>query len=216
MPSSEVRVGRLHVLTDFRFQQRYAPADLARLAIDGGADTIQFRQKEGTTRERWSNLVPTAAVCRASGVPLIVDDDFGMALAAGAAGVHLGQDDLPVAAARAGAPAGFVVGATASTVQQALAAEAAGADYVGFGPVFPSGSKGSQVDVRGVEALGEVCRAVRVPVIAIAGITEERVASVIRAGAYGVAVMTAVSTADDPLEAALSLRRAIDKAMSDG
>lgn len=208
--TSSVEVGRLHVLTDFHFQQRHAPAALARLAIEGGADTIQFRQKQGTARERWANLTAVAAACGEAGVPLIVDDDLGMALAVGAAGVHLGQLDLPVAAARACAPAGFVIGATASTVAEARAAEAAGASYVGFGPVFPTRSKGAPAPTRGLEALAEVCAAIAVPVIAIAGITPARVPDALRAGAHGVAVMTAVSTAPDPRAAAAALRAALD------
>jgi thiamine-phosphate pyrophosphorylase len=198
VPSQTTVVGRLHVLTDFRFQQRYAPAELARIAAEGGADTIQFRQKEGSARERWSNLVPTADACRTAGVPLVVDDDLGMALAAGAAGVHLGENDLPVGAARAAAPAGFIVGATASSVEAAVAAEEAGADYIGFGPVFATRSKAAPAPVRGLDGLAAVCRAVRIPVVAIAGITPARVPAVMGAGAHGVAVMTAVSTAADP------------------
>ena len=208
-------VGRLHVLTDFRFQQRYAPAELARIATEAGADTIQFRQKEGTARERWSNLVPTAAACRAAGVPLIVDDDLGMALAAGAAGVHLGENDLPVDAARAAAPAGFLVGATASSVGAAVAAEEAGADYIGFGPVFATRSKAAPAPVRGLDGLAAVCRAVRIPVIAIAGITPARVPAVLGAGAYGVAVMTAVSTASDPRLAVEDFVRTIRRVVTD-
>jgi thiamine-phosphate pyrophosphorylase len=203
------RVGRLHVLTDFRFQQRFSPAALARLAIEGGADTIQFRQKEGSSRERWWNLRATAEACREAGATLIVDDDFGMALTAGAAGVHLGDHDLPIEAVRDAAPAGFLVGATASTLEVALEAEAAGADYIGFGPVFPTRSKASATPVRGVAALAEVCKTVRIPVIAIAGITPERVAEVLLAGAHGVAVMTAVSTAPDPRLATAELREAL-------
>jgi thiamine-phosphate pyrophosphorylase len=206
---SAVAIGRLHVLTDYRFQQRFTPAALASLAIEGGADTIQFRQKEGTARERWWNLRATAAACHKAGVALVVDDDFGMALAVGAAGVHLGETDLPIEAVRAAAPAGFLVGGTASTVEGALEAEAAGADYIGFGPVFPTRSKLSSTQVRGLGALADVCAAVRVPVIAIAGITPARIPHVIAAGAHGVAVMTAVSTATDPRAATAALREAL-------
>ncbi|HYE96164.1 MAG TPA: thiamine phosphate synthase [Rubricoccaceae bacterium] len=209
-----MRVGRLHVLTDFLFQQRYPHAELARLAIAGGADTIQFRQKEGTTRDRLAGLRPTAAVCRAAGVPLLVDDDLALALAVDADGVHLGQTDLPVADARAIlAPRERppLVGATATTVEDALLAEAAGADYVGFGPVFPTGSKRNPASVKGLAALAAVCRGVRIPVVAIAGITPERVAACLDAGAHGVAVMTAVTTAPDPQAATARFREVIER-----
>jgi thiamine-phosphate pyrophosphorylase len=208
-------VGRLHVLTDFHFQQRFGHAALAHLAIAGGADTVQFRQKQGTVRDLLANLRPTAAACRAAGVPLVVDDRLDLALAAGADGVHLGQLDLPVAAARAAlarcdGPT-RIVGASATTAEQARAAEADGADYVGFGPVFETRSKANPASVKGLAGLEEACAAVRIPVIAIAGITPERVRAVLEAGAHGVAVMTAVTTAPDPQAAAARFREEIER-----
>ena len=208
-------IGRLHVLTDFLFQQRFSHAVLARLAIAGGADTIQFRQKAGTTRDRLAGLRPTVATCRAAGVPLIVDDHLDLAVATGADGVHLGQLDLPVADARAVlarcGPATRIVGATATTAEEARVAEAAGADYIGFGPVFPTTSKANPASVKGVGGLAAACAAVRVPVIAIAGVTPERAGACLDAGAHGVAVMTAVTTAADPQAAAARFREAIER-----
>ena len=206
-------IGRLHVLTDFHFQQRLTHAEIAREAAAGGADTVQFRQKTGTLRDWISNLDPTVAACRAAGVPCLVDDHLGLALAAGADGVHLGALDLPVDRARAvaqvpGRP--FVIGATATTASGAAAAQAAGADYVGFGPVFPTASKDSPASVKGLDGLAQACRAVSIPVVAIAGITPERVAPCLEAGAWGVAVMTAVTTAPDPAAAAAAFRDEID------
>lgn len=206
--------GRLHVLTDFLFQQRFAHAQIAALAAAGGADTVQFRQKTGTARDRYVEALRTADACRSAGVPLIVDDHLDLALAVGASGVHLGQLDLPIEAARRVLGDGAVIGATVTTVAQARDAEAAGASYLGFGPVFPTRSKRSPVSVKGLDGLAAVCSAVAVPVIAIAGITPERVAPVIEAGAHGVAVMTAVTTAADPQAAAADFRRALDAALS--
>ncbi len=207
-------VGRLHVLTDFHFQQRLTHAELAREAVAGGADTVQFRQKTGTTRDQIANLVPTVGACRASGVPCLVDDRLGLALAAGADGVHLGALDLPIGRARAvaqGLGRPLVIGATATTASGAARAQAEGADYVGFGPVFPTASKASPASVKGLDGLEAACRAVSVPVIAIAGVTPERVADCLEAGAWGVAVMTAVSTATDPARAAAAFRDEIDR-----
>ncbi len=211
MPPSPV--GRLHVLTDFHFQQRLPHAEVARQAVAGGAETIQFRQKSGTVRDRWANLVPTVAACRAAGVPCLVDDHLDLALAARADGVHLGALDLPVSAARAvlDRQGGGIVGATATTAEAARRAEADGADYVGFGPVFPTGSKAAPASVKGLAGLEAACRAVSVPVIAIAGITPERVAPCLDAGAWGVAVMTAVTTAPDVAAAAARFREEIDR-----
>ena len=211
-------IGRLHVLTDFHFQQRRGHAALARLAVAGGAEVIQFRQKTGSARDRWANLVPTVAAVRESSATILVDDDLGLALASGADGVHLGQTDLPVDAARraldltaGGDCAPRIVGATATTVAQALTAEASGADYVGFGPVYSTGSKSNPAKVKGLAGLAEACAAVSIPVIAIAGITPARVAPCLEAGAHGVAVMTAVSCAPDPQAAAATFREEIER-----
>ncbi|NNF59084.1 MAG: thiamine phosphate synthase [Rhodothermaceae bacterium] len=206
-------IGRLHVLTDFHFQQRFSHADLARLALAGGADTIQFRQKIGSVRDLLAGLRPTVTACREAEVPLLVDDHLTLALAVEADGVHLGQSDLPIAEARAvldRCPGHTrLLGATATTVAQAREAEAAGADYIGFGPVFATQSKANPAPVKGLAGLEAVCDAVQIPVIAIAGITPERVRLVLGAGAHGVAVMTAISTAEDPRTATAAFRDAI-------
>ena len=211
-------VGRLHVLTDFHFQQRRTHAQVAAAAVAGGADAVQFRHKGGTARDRLANLAPTVAACRAAGVGCLVDDHLDLALAAGADGVHLGALDLPVAAARAVADAfaqaagrPFVVGATATTAAAAARAQADGADYVGFGPVFATGSKASPASVKGLDGLAAACAAVSVPVVAIAGITPGRVAGCLDAGAWGVAVMTAVTTAPDPARATAAFRAEVDR-----
>lgn len=203
-------IGRLHVLTDFYFQQRFSHAGLAQLAIDGGADTVQFRQKKGGIRHQIRDARETAAVCARKGVPLIVDDRLDLVLATGAAGVHLGQTDFPVPDARRILPPDTVIGATATNVEQAQRAEEEGAHYIGFGPVYPTASKANPAAVKGIDGLREVCRAVSIPVIAIAGITPKRVVPVLEAGAHGIAVMTAVTTAQDPEQAAAQFRKAID------
>jgi thiamine-phosphate pyrophosphorylase len=212
-PLAPPRIGRLHVVTDTRLQTRFSHADLARLAARGGADTVQFRHKEGTMRERWAALEPTAEVCARAGVGLLVDDHVDLALAAGAAGVHVGQDDLPAAVARRLLGPGATVGATATTAAQARAAEAAGASYVGFGPVFATASKADPASVKGLDGLAEACAAVRIPVVAIGGITVARVAAVLGAGAHGVAVLSAVVCADDVEAAAAAFREAVERGL---
>ncbi len=184
------------------------------MALDGGADTIQFRDKGSNIRHLLRQARETARVCRERHVPLIVDDRIDLMLAVDANGVHLGQTDLPVSVAREIVSDGRIVGATATTVDQALRAEAEGADYIGFGPVFPTGSKANPASVKGVDGLRDVCTAVGIPVIAIAGVTADHIAAVLDAGAHGVAVMTAVSKADDPTAAARQLRQRIDEYFS--
>lgn len=193
-----MQIGRLHIITDFWFQQKYSHGDLASMAISGGADTIQFRQKHGSARHLLEEAQKTADVCRDAAVPLIVNDRIDVALAVEAAGIHLGQEDFPVAVARRLLGDGILIGATATTLEQARKAHQDGASYVGFGPVYPTSSKANPASVKGIDALSQVCAGVDIPVIAIAGIRTDRISEVMSAGAYGVAVMTAVSLADDP------------------
>ena len=213
-PSAPKIIGRLHVLTDFHFQQRHSHADLARLALGGGADVIQFRQKTGAVRHKLHEAGRTAAVCQDLGGVLLIDDHLDIALTLGADGVHLGQDDFPIAEARRILGPDAIIGATATTQAQAKQAEIEGADYIGFGPVYPTRSKANPATVKGLDGLAAVCRAVSIPVIAIAGITMERVPEVMAAGAYGVAVMTAITCAPDPEAATRKFREALDEALS--
>lgn len=208
-------IGRLHVLTDFRIQQQYAHAELAELAIGGGADTIQFRQKSGGLRHQLHDAHEVARVCTSAGVPLIINDRIDMMLATGAAGVHLGQRDFPVAEARRILGPEVIIGATATTAEQAARVEEEGASYVGFGPVYPTNSKQSPASVKGLAGLTSCCKAVSIPVIAIAGMTPDRVEDVLRAGAHGIAVLSAVVTSDDPAQATRAFRTALDEALAD-
>lgn len=204
------RVGRLHVLTDFHFQQRYSHAEIARLAIEGGADAIQFRQKTGPFRAHLREARLTQAICAQTTTPLLINDRLDLALAVGASGIHLGQEDLPIDVARRIAPASFIIGATATTTEQAKQAWQEGADYIGFGPVFPTSSKANPASTKGLDGLARACAAVPIPVIAIAGITPERTSLALEAGAWGVAVMTAITCADNPQEATTPFREIID------
>ncbi len=206
-------LGRLHVLTDFQFQQHFSHAELAELAIRGGADTIQFRQKFGGIRHRLHEARRTLETCSVHGVPLIVNDMLEVAMSIGAAGIHLGQMDFPVAEARRILPTEYIIGATAANVSEAERAWRDGATYIGFGPVYFTMSKANPSAVTGVDGLARVCAAIPIPVIAIAGITAERVDEVMDAGAHGIAVMSAVTNAEDPAEATREIREALDAAL---
>lgn len=203
-------IGRLHVLTDFHLQQDHSHADLARLAIRGGADTIQFRQKHGGIQNQIVEARHVASVCADASIPLIVDDRPDIAQTVHATGVHLGQRDFPIDAARSVLGPDRIIGATATKPHQASAAYELGADYIGFGPVFPTTSKRNPKSVKGPEGLAKTCEAVPIPVIAIGGITNDRVRAALEAGAHGVAVLSAVATASDPERATARFRAAID------
>lgn len=206
----EKPIGRLHVLTDFHLQQRRSHGELAQLAIRGGADTIQFRQKHGGIQNMLSEAYGVADVCQDTSTPLIIDDRLDIAQAVGANGVHLGQNDFPVDAARSVLGSEAIIGATATKTGQVVEAYELGADYIGFGPVFPTTSKRNPKSVKGPEGLAEACDAVPIPVIAIGGVTHDRVRAALEAGAHGVAVMSAIVTANDPEQATARFRAAID------
>ena len=199
------RIGALHVLTDTVLQSRHSHVELARMAVAGGAGAVQYRQKSGNAREMIETARAMREVCVRASVPLIVNDRVDVALAAEANGVHLGQDDFPVATARRLLGAGRIVGVSAGNPDEARQGIADGADYVGFGPVFPTGSKSDAGEVQGLEKLADFIRAVRAPVIAIGGIGAGNAADAVRSGAHGVAVISAVCCQADPEAATRNL-----------
>jgi thiamine-phosphate pyrophosphorylase len=209
---TETSIGRLHIITDFYLQQQISHAELAIQAIEGGADVIQFRQKRGGIRNKLIAARKLKIVCEEAGVPLIINDHLNIAQALGA-GAHLGQDDFPLPEAREILGSEVVIGATATTAEQARQAYEDGADYIGFGPVFTTQSKFNRSSTKGVEGLAAACDAVPIPVIAIAGITSDRVQPALDAGAHGVAVLSAVATADSPKRATARIRAALDDAV---
>ena len=209
---TEKSIGRLHIITDFYIQQELSHAELAERAIAGGADVIQFRQKRGGIRNKLIAARKIKAVCEEAGIPLIINDHLNIAQALDA-GIHLGQDDFPINEARRILGDAAIIGATATTAQQARRAYEDGADYIGFGPVFTTQTKFNRAPTKGLEGLTAACEAVPIPVIAIAGITSDRVQPALGAGAHGVAVLSAVATADSPEHATARIRAAIDDAV---
>jgi thiamine-phosphate pyrophosphorylase len=181
---------------------------LAAALVDGGARIVQLRMKDGDAAMMLAVARVLAPWCRARGVTFIVNDRVDVAIAAGADGVHLGQDDLPLPAARAIAPAGFVIGVSTHDEAQARAAGEGGADYIGFGPCFTTSTKRDPDPVVGVERLARVCAASRIPVVAIGGITLATVADVARAGASAAAIIRAVNRAPDIAAAARAVTAA--------
>ena len=169
-------------------------------ALDGGAEMIQLREKTLPSGTLFPLARKLRARCRAAGVPFIVNDRVDLALAVDADGVHLGQDDLPPAPARALLRPRMILGLSTHSVEQAKAAQAAGADYVAVGSMFPTTSK-PEFQLVGLALARHVRPVVQVPLIGIGGITPDNVADVITAGADGVAVISAVCAASDPAAA---------------
>jgi thiamine-phosphate pyrophosphorylase len=174
----------------------HEPVALARILLGAGARLLQLRLKDAGSREFLDAARAIAALCRECGAILIVNDRVDIALLSGASGVHLGQEDLPLAAARALLGADRIIGVSTHTVDQAQAAEAGGADYIGFGAIYSGGLKNVK-NAQGLERLREVRRAVRIPIVAIGGITEATLPAVLEAGADAAAIITDVVRALD-------------------
>ena len=202
--------GRLHLITDTRAGRD--PLAGVAAALDAGVDVVQVRMKDATDRQVHAVTRQVVSMCDAHGATCIVDDRLDVALAAGAAGVHLGDDDLPVADARKVAGPGFVIGATVRDPGAAVRAVEAGASYLGVGPAFVTSTKVGLPAPIGPAGIAAVCAVATVPVIAIGGVRPDRVAALIDAGAHGVAVVDAVHAAPDPAAAVRELRAALGAA----
>jgi len=186
--------------------------EVAGAALEGGAGLVQLRDKGLPDRALWELGREMRRLTRKRGAAFIVNDRVDIALAAEADGVHLGQDDMPVAAARRIMGAGAIIGASVASAQEARAAEAEGASYVSVGAIFATSSKPDAGGAIGVRAIGEVKHAVDIPVLAIGGINCDNVEAVIRGGADGVAVLSAIAEAEDMVAATAGLLRVIREA----
>jgi thiamine-phosphate pyrophosphorylase len=182
----------LYVITDEAIAGGLTHAEIAQRAILGGADVIQLRDKACGCRELYRIGRALRTITMKTGTVFIVNDRLDVALACGADGVHLGQDDIRVDVARQIAPPGFIIGISVGTVDEAVRAEEEGADYIAISPVFSTASKNDAGPGRGLDIVREIRRRVSVPVIAIGGINLENVCEVIAAGADGVAVISVV------------------------
>lgn len=178
----------------------------AELALQGGVTCLQLRDKNMDTDTLAETASELLKICRRYGVPLIVNDNYSAALKSGADGVHVGIDDAPVAEIRRIAGKDFIIGATAKTVEQAVRAEKAGADYIGVGAVFPSPTKKNAIRITPSQ-LREIASSVDIPAVAIGGITADNAGEIKGCGQCGIAVVSAVFAADDVKSAAEKLRR---------
>jgi len=174
----------------------HEPVSLAETLLEAGARIMQLRLKDAPGRDFLAAARAIAAICRSRDAILIVNDRVDIAILAGAHGVHLGQTDLPLEAARRVAGPGMMIGISTHNVEQARAAEIGGADYIGFGPMYPGGLKNIVAGV-GLDKLRAIRAAVKIPIVAIGGITEAHVAETLAAGADAVAIITDVVNAPD-------------------
>ncbi|HHV57170.1 MAG TPA: thiamine phosphate synthase [Firmicutes bacterium] len=195
----------LYAITDRRLAGGRSSAEVMEKAIRGGVTLVQLREKEAGGREMVAEAQTLLAVTRRYGVPLIVNDRLDVALAVDAEGVHLGQEDIPCRLARQILGPEKIIGVSASSVEEARQAEADGADYLGVGAVFPTGTKADAGKAIGLEPLKAIKAAVKIPVVAIGGINAANAAAVAATGVDGLAVVSAVVAAPDPQDAARRL-----------
>jgi len=199
----------LYLVTDRSLSRGRPMVDIVREAVAGGVTCVQLREKSCNTQEFIEEARELHHLLQPLDIPLIINDQVEVALAVEAEGVHLGQKDMAIAEARQQLPASCIIGISAESLEDAIRAEQAGADYVGVSPVFATPTKTDTAPPLGLEGLRAVRAAVRVPLVAIGGIHCENVQEVIRAGADGVAVVSAIVAADSPKEAARSLWKKI-------
>ncbi len=180
---------------------------IAEYACIGGATLVQLREKSRCGRDFLDIAKQLKKVTDKFGIPLIINDRLDIALACGADGVHLGQEDIPINEARKILGVDKIIGATAKTVEQAVLAEKAGADYLGAGAIFPSVTKDAiPMDV---ETLKNICRSVKIPVCAIGGINYNNCDILNGSGISGIAAVSAITKSSDPQKAVLELKEKV-------
>ena len=205
----------LYLVTDRALAQAQGrtTCEVVREAVGGGVTMVQLREKEGTTRAFIAEARLLKDLLFGTGVPLIINDRLDVALAVGAEGLHLGQQDMTIADARRLAGAEMLIGISAECFEDALRAEAEGADYIGISPVFATSTKKDAAMPLGLAGVRRIRSAVNLPLVGIGGISLDNAAEVLQAGADGVAVVSAIVSAPCPRTAAavLKARLAIKK-----
>ncbi len=202
----------LYLVTDRGLARGRSTLDIVRAAVDGGATVVQLREKDCSTREFIEQAMAIKNFLKDRGVPLIINDRVDVAQAVEADGVHLGQTDMPLGTAKRILGDSMIIGISAESLQDAVEAEKGGADYLGVSPIYATPTKTDTAPPLGLEGLREIRKAVRIPLVGIGGLNRDNAAEVIRSGADGVAVVSAIVAADDPQMAASDLRQMIIEA----
>lgn len=186
----------IYLVTDDGCLQGRALIDCVREALDGGVTLVQYRAKTASSAEMYNEALQLKALCDSFNVPLIINDRLDIAMAVGAAGVHLGQDDLPCAAARKILGEDYIIGVSAHNPAEAAEALQSGADYLGCGAVFGTATK-ADVKKLGTDGLAAICREKGLPVVGIGGVTADNYREVRAAGADGAAIVSGILAQPD-------------------
>ncbi|MEV5113455.1 thiamine phosphate synthase [Peribacillus frigoritolerans] len=177
-------------------------------SVSGGVSIVQLREKNNSSLSFYKKASALKQLLNELSIPLIINDRVDIALAVGADGIHIGQDDLPLPVVKNMVPEDMIVGVSVSTLEEALEAERNGADYIGVGSVFPTKTK-QDATLMALEDLGEICRGVSIPAVAIGGITADNIFALSDSGLSGTAVVSAIMNADNPKTASESLLKKI-------
>ncbi len=195
----------LYAVTDRHWTGEKPLSEQVKEALEGGATMLQIREKTLSEAEFEKEALELQKICRDFNVPFIVNDNVALAARIGADGVHVGQDDMNVEEARRLIGKDKILGVSAQTVEEAVLAEKQGADYLGVGAVFPTGSKFDAIEVPH-ETLKEICRAVKIPVVAIGGITKDNLEELKGSGIAGISVISAIFAKKNIREATQDLK----------
>jgi len=197
MTISRIRNWRLYLIVDLELFPRINILEAVQEATAAGISALQLRVKQASTRDFFHLATQLASFLQSSSIPFIINDRVDIALACGADGVHLGQDDLPPEVARKILGPNKIIGLSVNTVTEAREAARSGVDYLGVGPIFPTSSKKNLRPLLGLEGLQKIRQVTSLPILAIGGINPENAAGVLQAGADGVAVISAILGAAD-------------------
>lgn len=202
----------LYLVTDRGLARGRSTFEVVKAAVSGGVTCIQLREKDCSTLEFIEQARAIKNFLGVRKIPLIINDRLDVALAVGADGVHLGQSDMPLEMAQKIAGPSMLIGISAESVQDAVEAENGGADYLGVSPIYATPTKTDTAPPLGLQGLREIKKRVKIPLVGIGGLNKSNAAEVIRNGADGVAVVSAIVAADDPETAAMDLKQIIDEA----
>lgn len=202
----------LYLVTDRGLARGRSTLEIVTAAVNGGATVVQLREKECSTLEFIEQALNIKAFLKTRHVPLIINDRLDVAQAVEADGVHLGQTDMPLDTAKGIVGDTMLIGISAECLEDAIVAEKGGADYLGVSPIYATPTKTDTAPALGLEGLREIRKAVKLPLVGIGGLNQGNAAAVIRNGADGVAVVSAIVAADDPETVARELKQVINEA----
>ena len=202
----------LYLVTDRGLARNRSTLEIVTAAVNGGATVVQLREKACSTLEFIEQALSIKAFLKTRHIPLIINDRLDVAQAVEADGVHLGQTDMPLETAKGILGDTMLIGISAECLEDAIVAEKGGADYLGVSPIYATPTKTDTALALGLEGLREIRKAVKLPLVGIGGLNQGNAAEVIRNGADGVAVVSAIVAADDPETAARELKQVINEA----